>query len=177
MEVLDSDDPIFDKTLSKTSEDETMPEEKENTDRGFEDAANLMLTLCQQNEMEKHEKSREIQRHIEIETRRAIWYIVEEICRGWRISPSPETMGASVDRILGASYDFWDEDEEDGDGSPDQSHRRVGDHSARAHARGWGTRVVKWRRTFVPTTAGQHVDKEVFTSVRATTALFKGQEM
>ena len=94
MEVLDSGDPTIDKTLSETSEDETMPEEKENTDRGFEDAANLMLTLCQQNETEKHEKSLEIQRHIETETRRAIWYIVEEIYRGWRVSPSPETMGA-----------------------------------------------------------------------------------
>ena len=141
MEVLDSDDPIFDKTLSETSEDKTMPEEKEETDRGFEDAANLMLTLCQQNEMEKQEKSREIQRHIETE-RRAIRYIVEEIYKGWRVSPSPETMGASVDGILGASCDFWDED--DGDGSPDHSHRILGDHSARAHARGSGMRVVKW---------------------------------
>ena len=83
----------------ETAEDEMSPEMHDISDRGFEEAANLMLTLCQQNEMEKHRKSREIQRHIETETRRAIWYIVE-------------------DGILGACYDFWDEDEEDEDGTP-----------------------------------------------------------
>ena len=106
IELLDSDDPIFEETLSETSEDETMPEVYEITDGVFEEAANLMLTLYHQNETEKHGKSSEIQRHIEVVTRRAIWHFVEEIYRGWRVSPTPETMCTSVDGILGASYDF-----------------------------------------------------------------------
>ena len=114
-----------DKTLPETlpemyeiAENETSPEIHDIADRGFEEAANLMLTLCQQNEMEKHGKSREIQHHIETETRRAMWHIVENIYRGWRVSPTLETVGTSVNGILGASYDFWDEDEEDEDGPP-----------------------------------------------------------
>ena len=63
IELLDSDDPIFEETLSETSEDETMPEVYVITDGCFEEAANLMLTLCQQNETKKHGKSSEIQRH------------------------------------------------------------------------------------------------------------------
>ena len=101
----------------ETAEDETSPEIHDIAVRGFEEAANLMVTLCQQNEMGKHGKSREIQRHIETETRRAMWYIVEEIYRGWRVSPTPETVGTSVNGILGASCDFWYEDEDE-DGHP-----------------------------------------------------------
>ena len=70
--------------MYETAEDEMSPEMHDISDRGFEEAANLMLTLCQQNEMEKHRKSREIQRHIETETRRAIWYIVEDGILGER---------------------------------------------------------------------------------------------
>ena len=87
-------------------------------------------------------------------------------------------MGTSVDGILGASCDFWDEDEKDADGLPiirveEQEWLEI---SAPAHARGSGTRVVKWRRTFVPTTAGVYVDSEVFMSVRATTALCSARQ-
>ena len=42
------------------AEDETLPEIRDIADRGFEEAANLMLTLCQLNEREKHGKSREL---------------------------------------------------------------------------------------------------------------------
>ena len=82
----------------------------------------------------------------ETETRRAIWYVVEEIYRGWRVSPTPATVGTSVNGILVASYDFWYEDEDE-DGSPDHSRRgagMAGDHSASAHARCSGARVVRW---------------------------------
>ena len=85
-------------------------------------AANLLLKLCQQNEMEKHWKSNEIQCQIETETRRKVWDIVEEIYRDWKVSPTLETVSTSADGILGASCDFWDEDEEDEDG-PDQLSR------------------------------------------------------
>ena len=43
---------------------------------------------------------------------------VEEIYSGWKVSPTPEMVGTSVNGILGASYEFWDEDEEDEDGAP-----------------------------------------------------------
>ena len=92
-------------------------------DRGFEEAANLMLTMCKQSETEKHGEPSEIHRQMETETRRAIRYIVEDIYSGWRVSPTPETVGTSVSGILGASYDFWDEDEEVEDTSPDHSRR------------------------------------------------------
>ena len=82
------------------AEDETSPEVHDIA-KGVEEAAKLMLALCQQNEMEKHGKSREIKRQIETETSRAIWYTVEEICRGWRIPPTPEAVGTSVNGILG----------------------------------------------------------------------------
>ena len=102
------------------AEDETLPEVHDMADRGFEEAANLMLTTCQQTEMENHGKPSEIQRQMETENRRAIRYFVEEINGGWRISPTQETVGTSVSGILGASVDFWDEDEdeEDEDGHP-----------------------------------------------------------
>ena len=76
-----------DETLSeilKIAEDETLPEIHEIADSGFERVANFLLTLCQQNETEKHGKSSEIQRQIETEARRAIRYIVEEIYRDWK---------------------------------------------------------------------------------------------
>ena len=73
------------------AKDETSPEIHDISDSEFEEAANLMLTLCQQNEMERH----------------------EEIYRGWKVWPTPETVGTSVNGILGASCEFWDEDEED----------------------------------------------------------------
>ena len=41
-------------------------------------------------------------------------YILEEISRDWKVSLTPETVGTSVSGILGASYEFWDEEEEDG---------------------------------------------------------------
>ena len=70
--------------------------------------------------MEKHWKSNEIQCQIETETRRTMWDIAEDIYRGWKVSPPPETVSTSVNGILGASCDFWDEDEkeEDEDGHP-----------------------------------------------------------
>ena len=100
--------------MYEIAEDETSPEIHDIADSGSGRAANLLLTLCQQNEMEKHGKSNEIQRQIETETRRVIWYIVEEIFRDWKASLTPETVGTSVKRILGASYEFRDEEEEDG---------------------------------------------------------------
>ena len=69
-----------------------------------------------------------LHKHIETKTRRAMWYIVgdpvEEIYRGWRVSPTPE--GTSVEGILAASYDFWDEEEEDEDAPSDHSDIMVG---------------------------------------------------
>ena len=37
---------------------------------------------------------------------------VEEIYRDWKVSPPLEMVSTSVNGILGASYDFWDEEEE-----------------------------------------------------------------
>ena len=54
--------------IFEITEDETSPEIHDIADSGFERAANFLLTLCQQNEMEKHGKSNEIQRQIETET-------------------------------------------------------------------------------------------------------------
>ena len=93
MEVVESDDPMFDGGARGVRDYR----------RWIEEAANLMLTLCQQSVTEKHGKSCEIQRHVEVETRRAIRYIVEETYRGRRISPSPETMCTTVYGILGAT--------------------------------------------------------------------------
>ena len=84
---------------------------------GLERAANLLLKLCQQYEMEKHGKLNEIQCQTETESRR-MWDIVDEVYRDWKVSPPPETVSTSVNGILGASYDFWDEDEEEEDGLP-----------------------------------------------------------
>ena len=83
-----------------------------------ESAANLLLKLCQQNEMEKHWK---IERNPTSDTngnRRAIWDFVGEIYRDWKASPTPETVSTCVNGILGASCEFWDEDEEEEDGLP-----------------------------------------------------------
>ena len=82
---------------SETCEDETLPEIQEIAGSGLESAANLLLKLCQLNEMEKLGKWTEIQRQIETE---------------------PETVSTSVNGILGASYEFWDDDEEEEDGPP-----------------------------------------------------------
>ena len=46
IELLNSDDPILDETLSETSEDETMPEVYEIAGSGLEGTANLLLNLC-----------------------------------------------------------------------------------------------------------------------------------
>ena len=99
--------------IDEIAEDETSPEIHEIAGSGL--AANLLLKLCQQNEMEKHRNSNDIKRQIETETRRVIWDIVEEICRDWKVSPAQEMMSTSVNGILGASHDFWDEDEEEVD--------------------------------------------------------------
>ena len=99
-------------------EDETSPEIHEIAGSGLERAANLLLKLFQQNEMEKHGKSNEIKCQTETETRRTIRDIVEEIYRDWRFSPTLETVSTSVSGVLGASYDFWDEGEEEEDGPP-----------------------------------------------------------
>ena len=126
-----------DETLPETreiAEDETSPEIHEIAGSALERAAKLLLILCPQNEMEKHGKSNEVQRQIETETRRTMWDIVEEICRDWKVSPPLETVSTSVNGILGASYDFWDEEEEDG--LPDHSCRGAGmggGHSESAH--------------------------------------------
>ena len=81
-----------------------VPEVHDIADRELEEAANNMLTHCQQNEMDKHGKLHEIQREMETETRRATWYIVEE---NYRVGGSPNTgSGTSVNGILGACYDF-----------------------------------------------------------------------
>ena len=42
--------------------------------------------------------------------------IVEEIHRDPKVSPTPETVSTSVNGILGAGCEFWDEDEEEEDG-------------------------------------------------------------
>ena len=47
-----------------------------------------------------------------------MWDIVEEIYNDWKVSPPQETVSTSVKGILGASYDFWDEDEEEEDSPP-----------------------------------------------------------
>ena len=109
IELLDSDHPILDETLSETPVDETMPEVFEITGSGLEGAANLLLKLGQQNEMAKHGKSNEIKCHL-----RKMWDIVEAIYRAWKVSPTPETVSANVSGILGECYSFWDEEEEDG---------------------------------------------------------------
>ena len=41
---------------------------------------------------------------------------MEEIYKDWKVSPTPETVSTSVNGILGASCDFWDEDKEEEDG-------------------------------------------------------------
>ena len=112
-----ADDETMPETY-ETAEDETSPEVHDQADRGFEEAANLMLTMCQQSEMEKLGEPSAIQRQTETETRRTTQHFVEEICSGWRVSPTPEIVGTCVSGILGASNDFWDEDEEDEDGPP-----------------------------------------------------------
>ena len=130
-ELLDSDHPILDETLS---EDETMPKVYEIAGRGLEGAANLLLKLCQRNELEKHGKSNETKCQIETEIRRNMCQIEEDICRAWKGSPTPETVSTNVSGILGECYSFWDEEEEDG--HPDHSYRGAGlvrDHSETAH--------------------------------------------
>ena len=102
--------------IFEIAEDETSPEIFDITDSGFEEAANLLLTLCQQNE--KHSKSYEIQRQKETETCRAIWYIVEGNLPRLESLANTGNVGTSVNGIVGASYEFWDEDEEDEDGPP-----------------------------------------------------------
>ena len=47
-----------------------------------------------------------------------MWDIVEELYRDRKVSPAPETASTSANGILGASYGFWDEDEEEEDGPP-----------------------------------------------------------
>ena len=95
-----------------------MPVVYEIAGSGLKSVANLLLNLWQQNEMEKHGKSNEIKCQMGTETRRTMWDIVEEIFRDWKVSPTPETVSSSVNGILGASYDFCDEDEEEEDGHP-----------------------------------------------------------
>ena len=63
-------------------------------------------------------RSDEIPCQMETETRRTMWDIVEEIFRDWKVSPTTETVSSSVNGILGASCDFWDEDEEEEDEPP-----------------------------------------------------------
>ena len=57
--------------------------------------------LCQQNEMEKHGKSNKIKCQIEVETRRTLWDIVEEIYRDPKVSPKPEDGEYQCERSSG----------------------------------------------------------------------------
>ena len=104
--------------IFEIAEDETSPEIHEIVGSGLGRAANLLLKLCQQNEMEKLWKSNDINGQIETNSRRTMWDMVEEIYRDWQVSPILETVSSSVNGILGASYDFWDEDDEEEDGPP-----------------------------------------------------------
>ena len=150
--------------MHEIAEDETLPEIHEIADRGFEEAANLMLTLCQPNEMEKHGKSREIQSQIETGTRRAIWYVVEEIYRSWGVLPTLETVGYRCET------EFWAQAMISGTRTrkmrkptPDHSRRgagMVGDNSESAH--GMCSRVVRWVTDCRCYSGGVYVDNDVF---------------
>ena len=97
-----------------TCEFETLPEVYKIAGSGLEGAANLLLKPCQQNEMEKHWKSNEIECQIQTEIRRKMSDIVEDIYRAWKVSPTPEMVSTHVSGILGECYSFWDEKVEDG---------------------------------------------------------------
>ena len=43
-----------------------------------------------------------------------MWDIVEETCRVWKVSPTPEMVSANVNGNLGECHSFWNEKEEDG---------------------------------------------------------------
>ena len=92
---------------------------------GLERAANLLLKLCQQNEMEKHGKLNEIQCQTETESR-SMWDIVDEVYRDWKVSPPPKTVSTSVNGILGASYGFLGRGRGRGGRPPDLSCRGAG---------------------------------------------------
>ena len=121
---------LHETTWLEIADDETSPEIDDIAGIGLVRAANLLLKLCQQNEMEKHGKSNEIQCQIETKTRRTMWDIVEEIYRDWKVSAPPETVSTSVNGMLGANYDFWDEDEEDEEA---RAAGMAGGHSESAH--------------------------------------------
>ena len=134
MEVVAENDKqtleVHETIWSETLEDGTSPEIHEIAG-SLESAANLLLKLCPQNEMEKHGKSNEIKRQRETDTCRAIWDIVEEIHRDWKIWPTAETVSTSVNGILGASHEFWDEDEEEDGPRSFASRSRTGLRSSR----------------------------------------------
>ena len=125
--------------IYEIAEDETSPEIHDIADRRLK-KWRTSCSHCQQNETEKHGKSREVQRHIETETRRAIWCFVEEIYRGWTVSLPRDMVETSVNGILGVSNDFWDEDEEDEDGPPEHSRRGAGN--------GWRSFSICSRKMF-----------------------------
>ena len=104
--------------MYEVTEDETSDEKHDIADKRFEKAANLLLTLCQQNDMEKHG---EIERNPMSDRDGNPSNDVVHCGRSPQRLESlatDETVSTSVNGILGASYDFWDEDEEDVDGSP-----------------------------------------------------------